>query len=503
MRGLEWSEPGREGFPGAEQAGAIGAFGALAVSLVFASLVCIVMALAPLAYRAEAEITIATSAGRPDQQLISNPDANVEYEARLIGSRDLARQAIKELGIDARPEFNPSLQNPGWADGALIAVGLARDPSRLSPEERLLQAFNDHLTVRAAPRTQTVKIAFQSEDRAFAAEAANRIADLYLEMLAGAPPETALGREAGARVLTRAAEPALPRFQGSVLLLLGGAAIIFAAFTSLPANSFRAVFSALARETEPESAFEQPQILGPAPVFARIRETAGRDHAQPRLDGSTRAEVQNAQAAADIASRILAARPKPQGVRIVASSLTDAAAARPMLLAFARYLAQEDHVILVAFDTAGSAEVRPRSGNFLPGFASSPEALGLAELLSGRASFSDVICRDPESRLHFVAAGLGDPSDLQAFESILDALELTYDFVLLIAPPLDQSDLGKMLAARADFFVLATPPQARDAAAGEAMAELIELGAREVLVIGMPPDAAAAPRLRSVCKDAA
>jgi Mrp family chromosome partitioning ATPase len=499
MRGLERSEPGREGFSESEHSGALGGIGAVAVSLICASLVWLVTALAPPAYRAEAGVSIGTGAVRPDQRL----DSGVGYEVRLVRSRDLARQAIKALGIEARPEFNPSLQSPGWAGGALIAVGLARDPSRLSQEERILQAFNDHLTVRAAARTRSVKIAFQSEDRAFAAEAANRIADLYLEMLAGVTPETAPGREAGAHVLIRATEPALPQVQGSILLLLGGGAIFFAALTGFSWRGFAAVFSALARETGPESVCEQPMILGPAPVFARIHETARREIAQPRLDGATRAEVQNAQAAADIASRISSARPKPQGVRIVASSLTDAAAARPMLLAFARYLAHEDHAIVVAFDAAGSEEFRPRSGPVLADLVPAAQEPGLAELVSGRASFSDVICRDPASRLHFVTAGLGDPSDLEAFGRILAALELTYDFVLLIAPPLDQSDLGKMLAAKADFFVLATPPQPHEAAVGEAKAELIERGAREVLVIGIPPDAPAPSIWRGVCKDAA
>jgi hypothetical protein len=63
--------------------------------------------------------------------------------------------------------------------------------------------------------------------------------------------------------------------------------------------------------------------------------------------------------------------------------------------------------------------------------------------------------------------------------------------------------MGKMLAAKADFFVLATPPQPHEGAIGEAKAELSGRGAGEVLVIGVPPDAPAPSHWRGVCKDAA
>ncbi|SFK03127.1 hypothetical protein [Methylocapsa palsarum] len=477
MIGLEWSEPGRERVPEAEQ---FGALGAAAVSLVCAFLICVVMALAPLTYRAEAELAI--GAAGQDHRLLSG----VYYEAGLVRSRDLARQAIKDLRIESRAEFNPSLQNPGFADRALIAMGLARDPSRVSEEERILQAFNDHLTVRAAPRARTFTIGFQSQDRAFAAEAANVIADLYLEMLAGVPAD-ARGLEPAAHIVTRAAEPALPQVQGSLLLLSGAGTIFLAALSGFFWRGFSGVFSALEREPAPQSAFEQLRILGPTPVFARLHETARRGLIQPSLVGAARAE----RVAADIASRILSARPKSQGARIVASSLT-AAAARPMMLAFARYLAQEDHAIVIAFDAAESAGLQPRGG----------QAPGLAELVSGQASFSEVIRRDPASRLHFVAAGVGDALDHQSLERILDALELTYDFVLLIAPPLDRSDLAKKLAEKAEFFVLATPPQPREGDVREARTELIERGAGEVLVIGMPSEAPPS-KWDGACKDAA
>jgi Mrp family chromosome partitioning ATPase len=174
-----------------------------------------------------------------------------------------------------------------------------------------------------------------------------------------------------------------------------------------------------------------------------------------------------------------------------------------MLLAFARYLAQEDHAIVVAFDAKGSEQVSSPPAHIFTDVAPAAQQLGLSELVSGRASFSEVICRDPASRLHFVTAGFGAFSDLRAFENVLGALEMTYDFVLLIAPPLDQSDLGKMLAAKADFFVLATPPQAHEGAVGEAKAELTGRGAGEVLVIGVPPDAPAPSHWSGVCKDAA
>jgi septum formation inhibitor-activating ATPase MinD len=64
------------------------------------------------------------------------------------------------------------------------------------------------------------------------------------------------------------------------------------------------------------------------------------------------------------------------------------------------------------------------------------ELPGFADLLAGEASFAQAIFRDRRSRVHFIPAGLRPlPNDLTAerLDAILNALDLTYDHVILDA----------------------------------------------------------------------
>src|SRR5262249_43381851 len=111
----------------------------------------------------------------------------------------------------------------------------------------------------------------------------------------------------------------------------------------------------------------------------------------------------------------------------------------------------------------------------------------LGDLLAGTASFADVIRRDPASRLHFLPVGQASELELHEFEAVLDALAEAYDFILIFAPPLDQEETAKILVAKAGFAVVAIPAGA-DGAVFAAEQELLESGAREVLLIGLPAD---------------
>ncbi len=151
-------------------------------------------------------------------------------QAQLIASRDLARRAIKDLGLDDNPEFDPLTRGLGPGFRALIFLGILRDPARKSPEDRVLEAYQDRLQVRAAGGGNLVTIAFQSEDRELAANAANRIAELYLEMRADAKHAADLPRKSDARIVSRAVAPQHPLYPRDALLVLSGAAMLVMAF---------------------------------------------------------------------------------------------------------------------------------------------------------------------------------------------------------------------------------------------------------------------------------
>ena len=107
--------------------------------------------------------------------------------------------------------------------------------------------------------------------------------------------------------------------------------------------------------------------------------------------------------------------------------------------------------------------------------------VGLSELLAGDAGFAEVIHRDCASRLHFIPTGMRD-ADFRDFDLILDALSETYDFIVLLTPAFPHSEIARVMAPYADFVVLTVASDPDRELLGMLRAELIEAGAREVLV---------------------
>ena len=421
-------------------------------------------------------------------------------QAQLITSRDLARRAIKDLRIEDNPEFDPAAQSFGPVSHALIFLGLLRDPARKSSEDRVLEAYLDRLHVSTPGRGSLVTIAFQSEDRELAAKAANRIAELYLEMRADA---NGLPQNGGARIVLRATAPARPLYPKKALLLLSGTAMLvmaFGAFVSIPVPGG-------GLSGRPEEPVEQPRSLGQLRVFARLQDPARLnprpgEELSPQLTQAGLGDGGNGEAIAKIIARILSVPfdgPAARGTRIVATSLGSAAAASGMMRDFARDLAREGHSIVIGLDESNLFDFERLTAGVPHGGAfGASEEPGLCDLVNGTASFAEVIRRDPASRLHFLRVGQNDDLNLLEFAHVLDALAETYDFLLMIAPPLDQNSIAETLAAKADFAVLAMPAGPQSGTAFEAEAQLLEAGAREVLLIGLP---AATPQ--SLGRDAA
>ncbi len=103
---------------------------------------------------------------------------------------------------------------------------------------------------------------------------------------------------------------------------------------------------------------------------------------------------------------------------------------RPLgAVALARALARSDsRVVLVDFHGDGADAQSMGEEKDLPGFS---------DLFDGDASFAQVIFRDRKSRAHFIPAGRAPLApalvDAEQLDTILSALTLTYDFVLLDA----------------------------------------------------------------------
>lgn len=122
---------------------------------------------------------------RIEERTALDPEA-VTSQVQLLLSRDLAREVIKTNKLGERPEFDPVLHGISPLKTLLALFGVGRDPFRLTPEERVLDAYFERLTAYAVDKSRVVVIEFQSRDPDLAARVANSIADGYLAMQQGA-----------------------------------------------------------------------------------------------------------------------------------------------------------------------------------------------------------------------------------------------------------------------------------------------------------------------------
>jgi hypothetical protein len=129
-------------------------------------------------------------------------------------------------------------------------------------------------------------------------------------------------------------------------------------------------------------------------------------------------------------------------------------------LTLARLLARNSRVVVVGL-SASSAAISAISA-----VSVDPDAPGLAELMLGETSFSQVITKDRSSRVHLVSAGRpgSDRALLQSprLALAIDALLRVYDHVLLDAGT--ASDLpAELLTAQARAVVVPDPSMTADA----------------------------------------
>jgi uncharacterized protein involved in exopolysaccharide biosynthesis/Mrp family chromosome partitioning ATPase len=139
-------------------------------------------------YKSEARILID---GRENVFLRPNSDRATEERAaldpeavtsqvQLVLSRDLAREIIRKNRLAERPEFDPVLSGLSPLKSLLALFGIGRDPFSMTPEERVLDAYYERLTVFAVDKSRVIVIEFQSRDPDLAAKVANSIAEGYL-----------------------------------------------------------------------------------------------------------------------------------------------------------------------------------------------------------------------------------------------------------------------------------------------------------------------------------
>lgn len=100
----------------------------------------------------------------------------------ILKSRDIARRVVEGLNLIDNPEFNPF--HPAAEKGFSIK-SLISDEEELPAPEKIIKVTIDKfwksITISPVRKTQLVKILVESRNKAFTAEAANAVANAYID----------------------------------------------------------------------------------------------------------------------------------------------------------------------------------------------------------------------------------------------------------------------------------------------------------------------------------
>jgi uncharacterized protein involved in exopolysaccharide biosynthesis/Mrp family chromosome partitioning ATPase len=261
---------------------------------------------------------------------------------------------------------------------------------------------------------------------------------------------------ADGRVISRATvsnTPAYPKKLPIVLiatlatLMLSAGAIVTGELLRITAPRAAAVFSSASPAPARASAAAPIVSADPAPAFSETRTEV---QSEPRVDIAPElTEIEH------LADDLRRAGEKARKVTILGTASSESITLTALTLA--RLIAGNARVVVV--DLAASSPT-------IPAVSVDPAAPGLAELMLGEASFSQVITKDRLSRVHLVSAGRPgfDRALLQSTRLTLaiDALLRVYDHVLLDAGT--ASDLpAELLTAQARAVVVPDASMAADA----------------------------------------
>jgi succinoglycan biosynthesis transport protein ExoP len=172
----------------------------LGPTLAVAAIAAIAVNLVTPRYKSEARALIEGRENvflRPEAEK-RNDRAVVDQEAvtsrvQLVLSRDVARQVIRQLKLGELPEFDPLLRGVSPVAHLLQVVGLAKDPLRMTPEERVLDSYYERLNVYAVDKSRVIAVEFQSYDPDLAARAANTVIDDFVALQLAAQQEETRG----------------------------------------------------------------------------------------------------------------------------------------------------------------------------------------------------------------------------------------------------------------------------------------------------------------------
>ncbi len=115
---------------------------------------------------------------------------DVLSQVQLAQSQSVSRAVIKKLNLGTTPEFDSVLKGVPFYMRLPIMLGLVRDPTIISPEDRVLDTYTNKVNVFAIGKSRVLSIEATSQDPKLAAKIANSVAEQYLEQQTLAKKQT-------------------------------------------------------------------------------------------------------------------------------------------------------------------------------------------------------------------------------------------------------------------------------------------------------------------------
>jgi capsular exopolysaccharide synthesis family protein len=117
---------------------------------------------------------------------VSQNREHFQTQVEILKSREVAIKAIAKLKLWERPEYDPREKEAGPIQELLEAIGFAGEVTPKQWTEAELSAaiypkFAGQLSIEPVRLSQLIRVSFESEDKAFAARAANTLAQVYIE----------------------------------------------------------------------------------------------------------------------------------------------------------------------------------------------------------------------------------------------------------------------------------------------------------------------------------
>ena len=269
---------------------------------------------------------------------------------------------------------------------------------------------------------------------------------------------------ADARIISRAVVSNTPAYPKKVPIVVIATLATFMLATGL------VVSGELLKMTAPRPMSPSEPIVRDRAPGLRLRE--------PRPEPATAAVSSDAELER-LAEHFVAAGERARKITVIGAE--SAAGTSQTALALARLMSRKANVVLVDLSLESGA---------LSAAAVDPTAPGVSDLVSGAASFGQIISRDRMSRVQIVGAGQVKPEAAMLksprLALAIDALTQVYDHVILDAGSID--DLPEELAASNAQAVLVTRSMFDQATRAAVENELIKAGFHSVAVLDTAND---------------